>query len=81
MAGDGTQIGPRKDGFAGKVAPGSGPLHPFVEAKGASNGPLGPLGPPSQHIPPADEESGDGQSQLPWDDFAEREGIGADDPS
>jgi hypothetical protein len=80
-AGNGTQIGPLDDFFAGKVAPGSGPLHPLVEAKGASNGPLGPLGPPSEHIAPEVEDLFEGQDHLPWANFAEKEGIIADDVS
>ena len=80
-AGNGTQIGPLDDFFAGKVAPESGPLHPLVEAKGASNGPLGPLGPPSEHIAPEVEDLFEDQDQLPWANFAAKEGIIADDVS
>jgi len=77
-AGNGTQIGPLDDFSAGKVAPGSGPLHPLVEAKGASNGPLGP---PSEHITPEVEDLFEGQDHLPWANFAAKEGIIADDVS
>ena len=81
MAVDGPPIGPLDAGLTGEVAQESVPVWRLFEADGTPGGPPGPLGPPSQHIPPADEESGDGQSQLPWDDFAEKEGIGVDDPS
>ena len=81
MAGDGTQIGPRNDGFAGKVAPESGPTHPLFEAKGTSDWPIGPLGPPSEHMTPEVEDLFEDQGRLPWDEFAEKEGIIADDVS
>ena len=77
MAVDGPPIGPLDADSAGEVAQESGPVWRLFEADGT---PSGPLGPPSQHIAPAAEEFGDGQSQLPWDAFAEKEGIGADDP-
>jgi hypothetical protein len=70
MAEDGPPIGPLDADSAGEVAQESVP-----------GGPPGPLGPPSQHIPPADEEFVEVQSQLPWADFAKKEGISADDVS
>ena len=81
MAGDGTQIGPRKDGFAGQVAPESGPTHPLFEAKGASNGPPRPLGTLPGGIAPEVEDLFEDQDQLPWANFAAKEGIIADDVS
>jgi hypothetical protein len=81
MAGDGTQIGPLEDGFAGKVAPESGPTHPLFEAKGTSDGPSGPLGPLPGGIAPEGEDIFKDQDRLPWDEFAEKEGIIADDVS
>jgi hypothetical protein len=81
MAVDGPPIGPLDVVLAGEVAQESVPLWRLPEADGIPGGPPGPLGPPSQHIPPADEEFVELQSQLPWADFAKKEGISSDDVS